>query len=73
MADPVTDPVLAEKLDHLQHTVNEVKNDVREIKDGAPLWRIQQLEQRWANLWKFVSLLTVAVLGSYLALYLTQQ
>lgn len=42
----MTDEVLNLKLDTLQTTVDEIKSDVREIKDESPVLRIRQLESR---------------------------
>jgi hypothetical protein len=46
MTEDVMQDVLAVKIDALTEDVREIKQDVRDIRDGAPLHRIEELE-RW--------------------------
>lgn len=48
--DEPVESVVSLKLDHLQTTMDEVKKDVKEIKDESPVLRIRQLEDRYQNL-----------------------
>ncbi len=70
--NPVSDDVLNLKLDHLQSTMEEVRHDVREIKDESPVLRIRQLEEKWRNLSRVAALLFIAVIGSYVTAWFTR-
>lgn len=63
--------VLHLKLDHLQQSVDEIKTDVRDLKDGAPLLRIQQLEEWHRNVNKFIIGVVIAVIATWAGLIAT--
>lgn len=59
------------KLDHLQEGVDEIKTDVRDLKDGAPLLRIQQLEAWRSNVTKVIIGMILAVIGAWAGILAT--
>lgn len=69
--DDAVNQVVSLKLDHLQQSVDEIKVDVRDLKDGAPLLRIQQLEAWRANVTKLVIGVIVAVIGAWAGIIAT--
>jgi hypothetical protein len=52
----VSDDLISHQLDSLSEDVKEIKSDVKEIKDGAPLYRISQLEKWRAGITTWLGL-----------------
>lgn len=55
VSDEVLNAEIRLKLTHLQEGVDEIKTDVREIKNESPVLRIKQLEDKQSSLGKRIS------------------
>jgi hypothetical protein len=61
------DAVILHRLDDLQRTFEEMRADIKEIKDAAPIHRIQNLEQWRRSLTAWLAAVSVTVVGALVA------
>lgn len=59
-------------LEHMSTDMGEMKRDVKEIREGAPLHRIQVLEARWKAAFAWLGGLSLVVIGAIVTALLTR-
>lgn len=58
-------------LSHMSTDMGEMKRDVKDLREGAPIHRIETLEGRWRTVTAWLGGLTLVVLGAIVTALLT--
>ncbi|MGH9247934.1 MAG: hypothetical protein ACRD0W_00215 [Acidimicrobiales bacterium] len=59
-------------LQHMSTDMSEIKRDLKEIREGAPLHRIEILEARWRAALTWLGALSLVVIGAIATTVLTR-
>lgn len=59
-------------LAHMSTDMGEMKRDLKEIREGAPLHRIETLEARWRTAFAWLGALSLVVIGAIVTAVLTR-
>lgn len=59
-------------LAHISADLGEMKRDVKDLREGAPIHRIETLEARWKAVAGWLAGLTLVVLGAITTALLTR-
>lgn len=59
-------------LEHMSNDMTAMRIDVKQLREGAPLHRIETLEGRWRAVTGWLAALTLVVIGAIVTALLTR-